>query len=128
MLAGHNGWSNNVGPHVLKLLEKQKESFKARHKIKCRVVGLWSPSSPGLLWDAAGVASELCSAHLEDNTQFSEACNLSPPDLSLLELDRLARQPSPILIDCAACMDPAMEGIYSEALSRGISVVVCSAR
>lgn len=113
-----------VAPYVLKLLEQQACTLKSKMGLSTRVIGLWTPSASGLLWNEAGVDNAECTAYLEQDS--GEQSRL--PDVTLLQLDRFARQPSPILVDSSACVGRVMEEVYTEAIKRGISVVVCNAR
>jgi aspartokinase/homoserine dehydrogenase 1 len=103
-----------VGGRLLLQLEETRESLRARHGIATRLFGV--VDRHGAHVDPRG----LTLAELPPRSAEPAGPPPSMPEL----LDRLSRQPVPVLVDCTAA--DGMEDLYVEAFRRGIHVVAAN--
>jgi len=103
-----------VGGRLLAQLEETKESLRARQGVATRLFGV--VDRHGAHVDPRGVRRA-------DLPPRSSAPTGAPPGMTQL-LDRLARLPVPVLVDCTAA--DGMEALYLEAFRRGIHVVAAN--
>jgi bifunctional aspartokinase / homoserine dehydrogenase 1 len=100
-----------VGGHVLAQVAAEREKLARDCDLDLRVVGV--ADSGGALFDEHGLDPARVREQLDAK---------SLPRVSLVAaLDRLAKLPVPVLIDCSAA--DGMEALYVQALERGIHVV-----
>ena len=103
-----------VGGNLLAQIAAERENLLRRSDLALKVVGV--ADSAGALFDDEGLDPHAVRAQLD-------ARDL--PRVSTGEvLDRLARLPVPVLVDCSAA--DGMESLYTEALARGIHVVTAN--
>lgn len=103
-----------VGGHVLAQVAAEREKLLRGNDLDLRVVGV--ADSAGALFEPAGLDPVAVRAQLDARALPREAVGEV--------LDRLARLPVPVLVDCSAA--DGMEGLYEEALARGIHVVTAN--
>jgi aspartokinase/homoserine dehydrogenase 1 len=102
-----------VGSQLLAQLSSEKHRLRDEHDIDLRLVGL--ADSRRLCFDPDGLSPS-------DAVRALEACETLLDESRLADaLDRLARLPLPILVDCTAAN--GMERCYEAAFARGIHVV-----
>ncbi len=103
-----------VGGNFLAQVAAEREKLRRGDDLELRVAGV--ADSAGALFDEAGVDPAVARARLDAKEL---------PRLAVTEaLDRLARMPVPVLVDCSAA--DGMERLYEEALARGVHVVTAN--
>lgn len=103
-----------VGGHLLAQIAAERDKLLRHDDLALRVVGV--ADTAGALFDETG---------LDPLTVRRELDARALPRVAVVDvLDRLARQPVPVLVDCSAA--DGMERLYIEALSRGIHVVTAN--
>jgi aspartokinase/homoserine dehydrogenase 1 len=103
-----------VGGNLLAQIAAERENLLQRNDLALKVVGV--ADSAGALFDDDGLDPTAVRALLDARAL---------PRVSTGEvLDRLARLPVPVLVDCSAA--DGMESLYREALARGIHVVTAN--
>lgn len=102
-----------VGSQLLSQMQAQREFLRREHGILLNLAGI--ADSSGVLFDEGGVDLNLARAHFDEKK--------APAEMSAT-LDRLARLPVPILVDCTAA--EGMEGLYEQAFARGVHVVAAN--
>lgn len=103
-----------VGGHLLAQIAAERENLLRRNDLALRVVGV--ADSAGALFDENGLDPLAVRALLDER---------SLPRVAVGDvLDRLARLPVPVLVDCSAA--DGMEALYTQALARGIHVVTAN--
>ena len=100
-----------VGGHLLQQLEANAVQLRERHGVALRLVGL--ADRQRAVFDEGGLQRPVA--------QLAEAG--SREDAEAL-LQRLARLPIPVLVDCTAA--DAMERLYAAAFARGVHVVAAN--
>jgi aspartokinase/homoserine dehydrogenase 1 len=105
-----------VGTGLLDQMLAQEDFLRREHDVSLRVVGIVGSR------EHAFSESGIC---LREWPELLSSGKLKPTPSSLLPLlDRMARLPLPILVDCTAADN--MEDLYEEALRRGIHVVAAN--
>jgi aspartokinase/homoserine dehydrogenase 1 len=102
--------AGTVGGALLRQLDAQRPALRADHDLGLELVGV--ATSTRVAFDEAG---------LNPKEPFDGAIGSPWPGAEAAILDRLARLPLPILVDCTAA--DGMEALYADALARGIHVV-----
>jgi aspartokinase/homoserine dehydrogenase 1 len=103
-----------VGSSLLKQIDRQNQALGREHDVKVRLVGIGS--SAGALFEPDGIPPVEAVEKLQQ--AFTDGKIVS--DVSSL-LEKLARLPNPVLVDCSAA--PGMEKTYRAAFALGINVV-----
>lgn len=102
-----------VGSHLLAQLAAERGVLLRAHELDLRLVGLVDRRH--MCFDAGGIDPHGALARLADGGV--------PVDLVAL-LERLARLPAPVLVDCSS--GPDMADVYHAAFARGIHVVAAN--
>jgi len=103
--------AGTVGGALLEALERRRSPLLDAHDLDPVLVGV--ATSDRLAFDARGLDPEAWRRTARPAAQVDHAV-----------LDRLARLPVPVLVDCTAA--EGMETLYEAALTRGIHVVVAN--
>jgi aspartokinase/homoserine dehydrogenase 1 len=106
-----------VGGQLLAQLAAHGEALAHVHGVRVRLAGV--VDSRRALFEPQGLQPHLARERLATQAPAPAP----PPALSPL-LERLARLPGPVLVDCTA--DGGLEGAYLEAFARGVSVVAAN--
>ena len=103
-----------VGTSLLKQIDRQNQALDREHDVQVRLVGIGS--SGGVLFDADGLPPADAVTSLQKALGEGKVVK----DVTSL-LEKLSRQPNPVLVDCSAA--PGMEKLYRAAFAHGINVV-----
>ncbi len=103
-----------VGSSLLKQIDRQNQALGREHDVKVRLVGIGS--STGALFEPEGISPVEAIAKLQQALAQKKIVS----DVGSL-LEKLARLPNPVLVDCSAA--PGMEKTYRAAFAQGINVV-----
>jgi aspartokinase/homoserine dehydrogenase 1 len=103
-----------VGGSLLKQIERQNQALGREHDVQVRLVGIASSGGALFVEDGlpAATAVTLLLAALKAGKVVRDVTSL---------LEKLARLPNPVLVDCSAA--PGMEKLYRAAFALGINVV-----
>lgn len=107
--------AGTVGDALLGQLAAQRDTLRDQHEVLPSLVGV--ATSRLLAWDEDGLSPRDWRDHARD-------VGHDEGPVSDAVLDRLARLPVPVLIDCTAA--DGMEALYERAFARGIHVVAAN--
>ncbi len=107
-----------VGSELLSQIAAQQHTLRERSGLHPVVMGVVTRTRRAI--DPDGVDPSAWAEALE----AGEPVAPGEPVLTPAVLDQLARQPSPVLVDCTAA--EGMEAVYAEAFERGIHVVAAN--
>ncbi len=102
-----------VGGNLLAQIDAEREKLRARHDVDLRLVGI--ADSRAACFDETSIDPKAATSRL--------GASHDHPQIEAL-LDRLARLPVPVLVDCTAADDT--HRIYEKAFARGIHVVTAN--
>lgn len=102
-----------VGGNLLSQLASEGPKLREEHDLDVRLVGIVDRRAS--LWSAHSIDPSTAKQRLSQSDQAAEIVPL---------LDRLAKLPVPVLVDCTAA--EGMEKIYEAAFDRGIHVVAAN--